>query len=269
MNIITKPEFQNGKFGKVSVGDGSDDQFSDNKYRFGGNLNFFNGKRRLSILAQTNNVNEQNFSTDDLLGVISAGSSGRGQSGRGNYQSQRGGGSRGGGSSRGGGGGGGSDAGNFLVDAKNGISKTTSAGFNYVDKWGDKMDVTGSYFFNMSDNVSVSDLFRQYVLPSDSGLTYRESNTSNNRNTNHRFNLKLEYKIDSMNSVLFQPRLSVQNNEGSSHVIGENNLANVLSSKTSNDFSSDLQGINFSSTLLWRHKFSKKGRTLSLNVNPG
>jgi len=40
----------------------------------GFNLNFFKNNRRLSILAQTNNISDQNFTTEDLLGVI--GSSG-------------------------------------------------------------------------------------------------------------------------------------------------------------------------------------------------
>ncbi|WP_040398388.1 carboxypeptidase-like regulatory domain-containing protein, partial [Cesiribacter andamanensis] len=71
INIVTKPEMRNGQFGRVYTGLGT-----DGRYSLGGNLNLFNDKRRISILAQSNNINQQNFSGEDLAGV--AGSGGRG-----------------------------------------------------------------------------------------------------------------------------------------------------------------------------------------------
>lgn len=69
INIVTKPRFRNGQFGRVLAGAGRGSD-GENRYRASGNLNSFQGKRRLSVVAQTNNVNEQNFGTDDLLGVV-------------------------------------------------------------------------------------------------------------------------------------------------------------------------------------------------------
>lgn len=78
INIVTKSGFRQGTFGEVSGGYGTDD-----RYKVNGNINFFNDDRRISILGMSNNVNQQNFSQEDLAGVMSAGNSGKGRGGRG------------------------------------------------------------------------------------------------------------------------------------------------------------------------------------------
>ena len=71
INIVTKINMRNGEFGKVYAGGGADD-----RYTAGGNLNMFRGEQRLSILGQVNNINQQNFAAEDLLGVVGDNSSG-------------------------------------------------------------------------------------------------------------------------------------------------------------------------------------------------
>ncbi|MES2138536.1 MAG: TonB-dependent receptor [Bacteroidota bacterium] len=251
INIITKPQFKNGTFGKVFGGYGYED-----KWKGGLNLNIFKNKERITILANTNNINDQNFSTEDLLGVVSS-------SGAGN---------KGGGSGRMGGqgkpDGQSNDAGNFLVDQKNGITTTHSFGINYANQW-KKVDFTGSYFINYSDNNSTNNLFRQYITSRNEGLSYKENSERNSSNVNHRASFKIDWKIDSSNSVLFQPKISVQKNDGSSLLFGENKQSSSVLSNTSNEYRSNLTGINLSSSILYRHQFSKKGRTFSLNITPG
>ena len=56
INIITKTGFKLGTFGRVYAGYGT-----DNRYNAGGNINFFNDDRRISILGMSNNINSQNF----------------------------------------------------------------------------------------------------------------------------------------------------------------------------------------------------------------
>lgn len=264
INIITKSNRRQGVFGKVFAGGGYDgltesDASRDFKYSAGGNINYFEGNRRLSLIGQTNNVNIQNFSPQDLLG-ISGSSGGRGFGG-------------GGGMGRGGGGGGMLGGGNnaFSVGNQNGISKTNAIGINYSDKWGKKIDVTASYFFNNSNNVTTQEIERSnYVLPEMQGLTYRENNTSNTINNNHRFNLRLNYTIDSSNSILFVPSLSFQSNNSSSFqdIRTLNANSDVLNS-SNNTYGSDLSGYNMNSMFLYRHKFKKRGRTFSLFANGG
>lgn len=245
INIVTKVEFRNGTFGKAYAGYGF-----DNKWKAGMNLNFFKEKRRFAILLNSNNVNEQNFSSEDLLGVMSSTKSS-------------------GGSKRGGKGGGGqpNDAGNFLVNQKNGITTTQALGVNYVNQW-KNINFSGSYFINYSDNLANENLFRYYATSVNEGFTYEEQQESNSKNLNHRLNLRIDWKIDSLNSILFQPRVSFQQNNAASNMDGKNQIISLLQSITNNDFKSNLTGANISAPILYRHTFKKKGRSFSLSLTP-
>ena len=71
INIVTKPNMRNGQFGRFFAGYGT-----DNHYLLGGNMSYFKKNSRLSIVALTNDVNQQNFAEVDLLGVTSSGGGG-------------------------------------------------------------------------------------------------------------------------------------------------------------------------------------------------
>jgi len=254
INIVTKADMRDGIFGKVSAGYGYPEKYAAN-----GNFNYFNGDRRVTVLVQSNNINQQNFSTDDLLGVT-AGSSGGGGG-------RRGGGGPGGGGGRPGGGG--NDAGSFLVNTRNGISTTHAAGLNYSDNWGKKIKVTGSYFFNWSNTKANQDLRRNYLVAGDSAQTYFENSNSESRNINHRVNFRMEYAIDSFNILTITPRVTIQQNSGNSIFSGTGERGGSLLNTTSSDFISDLSALNFGNEINYRHRFKKAGRTLTLNVNMG
>lgn len=249
INIITRTGKSNGQFGKVYAGYGSDD-----RYQVGGSINFFNGDQRVSIIGMSNNINIQNFSTDDILGVMGSGGGSRrgGRGGRG-----RGGGRRGGGVN------------DFLVNAQNGIAQTHALGINYSDKWGKKWDVSGSYFFNNSDSHAEENLTQQFIGNQGFGEIYEEESIANSNNTNHRLNGRIEFELDSANSFIMRPRLTLQLNEGDSDTNGQSVFGEDLLSETSNLYNSDLTGVNFTNNLLWRHKMKKRGRTFSINLSTG
>ncbi len=248
INIVTKAQFKNGVFGKVYGGYGYED-----KFKGGGSVNIFKGDRRITVLAQSNNINEQNFSSEDLVGVSSSSSGG-------------GGGRRGGG--QGGMGGGNNPSENFQSNTQNGINTTSLFGLNYADKWGKKTEVTASYFFNWTQNDSKSSLLQQYILGSNNGLVYNENNNTNSDNFNNRVNFKIETKIDSMNSIVLQPKLSFQSNKGAKELLGLNTKEVLTLSNTENSSSNNLSGYNISVPILYRHAFAKRGRTFSINATP-
>lgn len=242
LNIVTRPGMNAGQFGKLYAGYGTDDH-----YLAGGNLNFFNGTRRISIIGMSNNVNQQNFSNEDILGVL------------GSDQSSASGGRQGRGGS------GGTD--NFLIGQQNGISQTHSFGINYSDKWGKKTKVSGSYFFNNSLNTASTFRNRNYILSNNAGQQYTENNGSESTNFNHRANLKIQYDINSNNSLTFSPRISVQKNNSLNHtdaftMSNDTSLLNTLL----NDKNNRSDGYNLSSDLLYRHRFAKKGRSFSTSL---
>lgn len=266
INIITKRGKNNGMFGKIAAGYGVDADNNDSRYTLGGNINFFNGDRRISIVALGNNVNQQNFSSEDLLGV-SSGNSRSGSFGGGGGSSRAGNSGRGSGS-----GSSGSYSGdgtsNFLVSQQGGITQTQSAGINYSDQWGKKLKMNGSYFFNRSDNENNTSLTRNYIVSSpDSGLVYRESGINSSINYNHRANLRLEWTIDSMNSVILQPRISYQDNRSDRRLDGNTKLgAFTDQSSIQNKYIANNTGYSLNNSLTYRHRFAKRGRTISLNV---
>ncbi len=253
INIVTKSGKNNGQFGKIYAGYGTDD-----RYIVGGNLNYFKGDTRLSLIGLSNNINQQNFASDDLLGVVGT-SSGQNRGGGGSAGSS----GRGGGGPRGGGGG--SDASNFMVGQQSGIATTNAIGLNYSDNWGKKIKVTGSYFFNSTDNNNNTTLSRRYV---STDQLYDETSYARARNQNHRANLRLEYNIDSSNSIVFTPRISLQDNKTNTTLDGVNTLpGEIINSRTNNRTSSNNTGYNLGGNLLYQHKFRKRGRTVSLNIN--
>lgn len=249
INIVTKKDMRNGNFGRVYAGYGT-----DGRYSAGGNVSFFNNARRISLVGLVNNVNQQNFSTQDLLGVTSSGN-------------------RGGGGQRGGGGGGnfrGGNQGNFTVGQQNGIAKTNAFGINYSDAWGKNIDVTGSYFFNNSNTSNNQTLSQQNIITKDSSNYYDENTLSDNKNYNNRVNFRLTYRIDSNNSVLVTSNLNFQSNNSINFVHGINyldfNKQNEIS-QTDNDLNSNFHGNNLSNLILFRHAFSKRGRSVSLGIS--
>jgi len=241
INIITKAGKSNGEFGKFYAGYGDDD-----RYIAGGNLNIFDGDRRISILGLSNNINQQNFSTQDLLGVTGGG----GGRSSGNQS--------GGGSSN-----------NFLISPQNGITTTNALGLNYSDKWGKDIKITASYFYSEADNTTITDKNRNYISTHNEGLYYAETDSANNNNYNQRLNVRMEYTIDTANSLILTPKLNVQNNNSGLGMAGYNTLAagNILQSETFNNTPAFTAGYDFTNTLLWRHKFHKKGRTFSAGLS--
>lgn len=260
MNIITRASMRNGEFGNVYAGGGTDET-----YNVGGSINLFREKSRTTILGQMNNINIQNFSTSDLLGITAGG---------GRRGAMRGGGGRGGAGGFGGdaGGGGfanGGNASNFLVGQQGGISETKALGLNYSYQDNGSLKFSGSYFFNQSDNNSDESVFRQYTLGRSEGQTYEEQSFSPSRNINHRFSGELEYTINDKNSIIMRPRFTFQDNSGSAIVDGATRLDGDLLNTAFTQNTSFLEAFSFSNNLLYRHAFLKRGRTFSINLNTG
>ncbi|HYJ37983.1 MAG TPA: carboxypeptidase-like regulatory domain-containing protein, partial [Chitinophagaceae bacterium] len=253
INIKLKKDRKQGYFGKAMAGYGTEDRYESSI-----SFNRFNGDRRISILGSSNNLNKQGFSSSDI--VSSMGGFGSRNSGGGNFGG-------GGGGIRFSPGGNSSGSGN----AGNGITRSISTGINYSDKWGSKLAVTGSYFYSNTDTKTDRSSLRQSFFANDSVTFQNQETHSRNKNQNHRFNLRLEYAIDSMNSILFTPSLTFQQSETRSVDTtftratkpGQDYLA--MAGVTRND--NERNGINLNNNLLYRHKFAKPGRTITVGWN--
>ncbi len=244
INIILREDRKNGQFGRVYGGYGTDERYSG-----GGSLNFFNGDRRFSILGLTNNINQQNFSSQDLAG-LSANSGGGGRGGRGGGRW----------------GGGGNN--NFFVGNDIGIIATNALGLNYSDKWGKKVNFTGSYFFNNTNNTLRQITNEERIINESTSQFYQESLINNVENFNHRANARIEADLNDKNSIIITPSFSIQNNRTFSDrdALTLGNEGDSLSALRSIS-EAETKAFNISNNITYRYKFDKPRRTLSTDIS--
>lgn len=263
MNFILRD--QKASFGKVYGGGGDQDL-----YQAGGNYTRIRGATRLSLIGMSNNVNQKNFSHQDLFGAMSGQQGGGGP----RIMMMHGGRPPGGGNQQivrmGGGGGGQFDPSSFLVGQQAGVATTHAGGTNYAGQWGRTLQVTGSLFLNDTDTDNRQTLARQYLPAQDSLAFYDQRSVSNDRNGNQRFDARFEWTPDSLNSVIFTPRVYLQQSEAANAGDAANvsTAGSVLGSAAS-DTREQIDGNNLSSRLTLRHRFARRGRNVSADLNVG
>ena len=275
INIITRQDRRRGQFGRLVGGYGD-----EGKYNAVGNVNIFQSVRRITILGQSNNVNQQNFSMQDFLGAMGGG--GGGGFGGGMMGGMRAGGGGGGGTRNGGGPGGSGGRGfagaisaqatqqmsNFSIGQQNGINTTNALGVQLTDTWATGLNVEANYFFNLADNQRDDLTNRQYFLSPDTSQYYRQNSVTDGKNYNHRLNMRFDYTIDSTNELIFMPRVSLQSNATTSNSSGLTWwLQNVSLSQSGTANSTNVDGYTSSNALTYRHKFDIPGRSFSIQAN--
>ena len=245
INIVTQANMRQGVFGKLYAGVGyqpkRDEVTQKVKYNAGGNVNYFHESSRLSIIGLWNNVNQQNFSFEDILGVTG------------------GGGGMGGGRGRG--------VGQYMVRPQSGVARVGSIGVQYSDSWGekDKLKLNGSYFFNSTRTKNRSVLEKWYTAPSPVD-TLVQSGYSNTLNMNHRLNLRLDWAINRNMSIMSRTNFSFQGNnpysfsEGVQYGESGYNIMKDYSTGESKAF-------RISEFLQYRVKLGKPGRTITVDGN--
>ena len=245
INIVTQANMRQGVFGKLYAGVGyqpkRDEVTQKVKYNAGGNVNYFHESSRLSIIGLWNNVNQQNFSFEDILGVTG------------------GGGGMGGGRGRG--------VGQYMVRPQSGVARVGSIGVQYSDSWGenDKLKLNGSYFFNSTRTKNRSVLEKWYTAPSPVD-TLVQSGYSNTLNMNHRLNLRLDWAINKNMSIMSRTNFSFQGNnpysfsEGVQYGESGYNIMKDYSTGESKAF-------RISEFLQYRVKLGKPGRTITVDGN--
>jgi hypothetical protein len=242
INLELKEDRKNGSFGKIEAGAGNDE-----RYKLRGNINRFSKGNQFSVIGTSNNVNEPGFSFQEYLNF--SGNTGGGGGGRRTFN-------------LGGGGVG-------LINngqRQNGIMENYAGGLNVNRQLNKKTELNASYFYNQLNHLTVTDLLRENFLPTGSFFS-RDNTTQNNTNFNHRANASLDYKLDSMNSLKFTTIFS--RNETLSGTLSETESFRAEDSTRQNTGRRNTQteNVTFSSnnTLLWRHKFAKRGRTFTAN----
>ena len=267
INIVTHSNMRQGVFGKLYGGygyqpdvDGSPAEFqfqspdvyqpkvagvtSHHKFNLGGNVNIFQGSSRVSVIGLFNNVNQQNFSFEDILGVTGGGGGGMGP-GRG--------------------------VGRYMVRPQSGVARVGSIGVQYSDSWGkdDKVKLNGSYFFNDTNTRNKSLLQKWYEAPSPEDYLEQEGE-SETHNANHRLNLRLDWNINKNMSLMSRTNFSFQSNDPYSQQYGElkgetAELKGLPYEMLYNGSEGESHALRFSEFLQYRVKLGKAGRTITVD----
>ena len=244
LNIVTRPGMRQGQFGKLYAGFGYDaDTETEDKFKYiaGGNANIFSGDSRISLIGLFNNVNQQNFSFEDILGVSGSGGSGR----RGSV-------------------------GQYMMRPQSGVATVNAIGINYSDSWGKRDQVTfqGSYFFNNTNTENRSTVEKWYEAPMIPD-TLSTNGYSDTKGYNHRFNARLEWKISENQNLMIRPRFSYQSNDPWSRTTGWQYGAPADGgsgySRTDNFSDALRHGYNVGTSAVYRAKLGKNGRTITLD----
>ncbi len=257
INLKLKKDKRKGYFGRVLAGAGTDSRYETNL-----SFNHFTGDQQLSLLANVNNINKQGFSFSDIVTAM------------GGFQNIGGGGGMGGGGFGGGGmqmmgtrvGGFGGLVGNS--SSSGGISRSIATGINYNNYVVAKLKIGSNYFFSNTRNKTEKDIFRQTFFQNDSTTELNDNYFSNSTNQNHRFNIRLEYQIDSMNSLLYTAGLTLQHSESASDdtsfTYSVTPSQKYLSITGVTENSNERDGVNLNNNFLFRHRFGKIGRTITV-----
>ncbi|MBC7948393.1 MAG: outer membrane beta-barrel protein [Chitinophagaceae bacterium] len=247
INLKLKEDKKKGYFGKIEVGGGLKDKFSNSMM-----LNAFKGKRKLAGYGIMSNTGQTNLDWQDAQNY------GGGMDGMNMEMNDDG-------------GmmiffdGGGDD--NFR-GGRNGVPTNWNGGLHYSNKYNNnKNNLNAGYKFSKVNAPGITTTFARNFWPDSSWNT----NTINNRFTStikHGFNLTLESNLDTMNSLKWTTKVNNNTSRTSNNFYSESLTEegdSINNSRRTSNNASDNNSV--ASTLLWKHKFKKLSRTLSVNTD--
>jgi hypothetical protein len=239
INLTVKPGMKQGWFGNAFAGYGSRDRYEGNAM-----VNRFINNDQITLMGGLNNTNNMGFS--DLASTMFQG---------------------------GGGGGGGFR----FMGGNSGVTTSGNTGLNFGKEVGSTLSLNGNVRFSSSDNEAANQSFEQRLLRGDTTQYTDETNLRNRVNRNLGANLRLEWKPDTLTSLIFRPNFSYSEShsreEGryatlqgydATHT-GPRDTLNVGDSQTA----SDGTGYNLNGTLEVSRKLNSRGRVLSASFSGG
>ena len=246
INLQLKEEKRNSAFGNVMAGIGTDE-----RYQAKASVNRFNKGKQLSFLGMANNVNSQGFGLSDYMTFTGGMQQTMGGSGRRTITLNS------------------NNSSGIPLNfggRMNGFMDTYAGGLNFSNQLTKKTEANGSYFLNHLGQDINRQLVRENFLSAGT-FTFSQDGRQQTANTGHRANLTLDHKIDSLNSLTFKATMGyTQSNleeQSQSQTLSPENT--VENEGTRSSYSSG-NGFNLNSSLLFRHRFGKPGRTLSANT---
>ena len=150
-----------------------------------------------------------------------------------------------------------------------GINTTQNIGVNNSSTINNKIKIGGDASLNHSSNETINES-NQTTFLKDLNNTNNSKNIAHNENYSANLRLEMEYKLDSLNTIIFQPTLSYNKSYSDSNrdYLYLSGTDSTSRGTTINNGSGT--ALNGGLGIIYNHKFaSKKGRTLTANFQSG
>lgn len=251
INLTIQEGKNKGLFGKFTGGYGSDE-----RYESSGLLNYFKDKRRISILASSNNINSTGFSMDEIFDNMGGGRGEMWFSSDGSFGIN----------------------GNTFGGSR-GITVTNLLGINYNDQWAKGFDASASYFLGATNTENNNRTRRETLLPveedsanpgtliNNNFITESRSRSESEQFT-HNFATEFRIKPDTTSTLSFQPRVTQGNmkDNSTSSQISVDEYGELLNESSGTNYS-ETDNIAFENRLYYYKAFKNKKRSVSFYLN--
>ncbi len=240
LNIQLKEDKKKGFFGKLEAG------ADFNKYRYGKALaNAFKGKRKISGYLTSDNTKFESLNWDEN----------RNYAGDANTTTTI------------------SDDGGIMIFSGGddysygqGFPVSTTGGLHFSNKWNnDKHNSNNTYQFNQLKVNGITTSKTQNILPDTSFInTTSQDQTSDRRR--HKLTSIYEWQIDSSSSLKTTVRAFTSQSNNRANYLGQYlSLGNRIINQSNRTTTDEDKSNTLNGNILYRKKFAKKGRTLSIN----
>lgn len=246
INLKLKDSKKNGFFGKASIAGGLPDYYSGSVM-----VNAFKGKRKIAAYGMMSNTGQTQLSWkdntnyggndmvqtefDDATGSVSM------------YWSN-----------------GGDD--NYS-DGRNGIPVSKNVGIHYNNKTSDgKQSINGGYKMAQVNALGNTRVYSKIFLP-DTSYNTNSNSTAYNSSFKNAANATYDLTLDSANTLRYVIKANTKNNQSTNDYYSESldNNGNYIN-KSNQHRATTSDNSALSTSLLWKHKYKKKFRTLSMNI---
>lgn len=242
INLKLKEDKKNGYFGKLSAGGGLKDKYNNEAM-----INFFKGKRKIAAFGTMSNTGQTGLNWDDNRKYAGGDDDFEYDADNGFFYSF--------GNS------------NDLSFNGNGLPQAWTGGAHFSNKWDeDKNNFNASYLYKKLNVRGIDETQTQYILP-DTLYYMNQRNSNFSQRIRNSLSGKYELQIDSSSSlkITFNGYKGKSQNNSDFYSEALNDKSDPVNQSRRNTSSLGDEA-SFNSSILWRKRFKKAGRTISARV---
>ena len=251
INLKLKEDKKKGYFGKVETAGGLQSSI-DNRYNNNLLFNSFKGKRKIAGLLLQGNTgqsglnwqDEQKFGSNDDVTMSMDDDGGVSMMvSRGSEEEP-------------------------YIDTRNGFFENLNAGLQYNNKWNDQQTLNFSPKFNRQQYNNHQSTYSKFQLNDNTVFNDNAAENTFSKKQNVKNSLTYDLKIDSANTIKITSKLNFYNSNSQVYRQSENtDIDGIVNNNSVNLTDNTSEKNSFDNTILFKHKFKKDRRTLSINSN--